>query len=156
VFGILFAGLNAGVIPDPGFTYANMPLNYSATRLNDSNGNRLLQNVTGTYSFWVDENIFYFVPKHKVLGGYFMPYIALDYAFGSLVADLDLASVSLSAADGRSGLADTYVQPAWRAPIRAFVEKLGKHTPRYRRGPASDSIKITSLIGLESNTSCSD
>lgn len=138
MFGILLAGLNAGVIPDPGFTYANMPLNYSATRLNDSNGIAFYRmSREPSHSFWVDENIFYFVPKHKVLGGYFMPYIALDYAFGSLVADLDLASVSLSAADGGSGLADTYVQPAWRAPIRAFAEELGKHTPRYRRGPAS-------------------
>ena len=81
-------GLNAGVIPDPGVTYANLALNYSASQLNDSNGNRILQNVTGTYSFWVDENIFYYVPEHKFLGGYFMPYIALNYANGSLVAEL--------------------------------------------------------------------
>jgi hypothetical protein len=78
-------GLNAGVIPDPGITYANMALNYSAGQLNDSNGNRILQNVTGTYSFWVDENIFYYVPAHRFLGGYFMPYIALNYATGSVV-----------------------------------------------------------------------
>src|SRR5271154_7234536 len=81
-------GLNAGAIPDPGVTYANLALNYSASRLNDSNGNRILQNVTGTYSFWVDENIFYYVPAHKFLGGYFMPYIALSYASGSVVAAL--------------------------------------------------------------------
>src|ERR1700733_15100212 len=53
-------GLNAGAIPDPGVTYANMAVNYSASQLNDSNGNRILQNVTGTYSFWVDENIVYY------------------------------------------------------------------------------------------------
>src|ERR1700704_2060773 len=72
-------GLNAGVIPEPGITYANMPLNYSAGRLNDSNGNRVFQNVTGTYAFWVDENIFFYVPKQKFLGGYYMPYMALSY-----------------------------------------------------------------------------
>jgi hypothetical protein len=44
-------GLNSGVIPEPGATYANLALNYSAGRLNDSNGNRLTQNVAGTYSF---------------------------------------------------------------------------------------------------------
>src|SRR5271155_208625 len=71
-------GLNAGVIPAPGITYANIALNYSAGRLNDSNGNRLTQNVTGTYAFWVDENIFYLVPKHKILGATFMPYVALN------------------------------------------------------------------------------
>src|ERR1700733_10839709 len=51
-------GLNAGSIPVPGVTYANIALNYSSDRLNDSNGNRVTQNVNGTYSFWVDENIF--------------------------------------------------------------------------------------------------
>ena len=35
-------GLNAGVIPDPGITYANLALNYSADRLNNSNGDRIL------------------------------------------------------------------------------------------------------------------
>jgi hypothetical protein len=29
-------GLNAGVIPDPGITYANLALNYSADRVNNS------------------------------------------------------------------------------------------------------------------------
>jgi hypothetical protein len=104
-------GLNAGVIPEPGITYANLALNYSSSRLNDSNGNRLTQNVTGTYAFWVDENIFYYVPKQKVLGGYFMPYVALNYASGSVVADLSLASTNLSAGGGGSGFADMYVQP---------------------------------------------
>jgi hypothetical protein len=52
-------GLNAGVIPDPGITYANLALNYSSSQLNDSNGNQILKNVTGTYSFWADENIIY-------------------------------------------------------------------------------------------------
>ena len=75
------------VIPDPGVTYANVAINYSASRLNDSNGNRILQNVTGTYSFWVDENIFFYVPHHKFLGGYFMPFVAVNYATGSLVAE---------------------------------------------------------------------
>ena len=60
-------GLNAGVIPDPGITYANLVVNYSATRLNDSNGNPILPNVSGTFSFWADENIFYYVPNRKVL-----------------------------------------------------------------------------------------
>src|SRR5579871_4115071 len=76
-------GLNAGVIPDLGITYANLAVNYSADRLNNSSGSQILQNVTGTYSFWADENIVYFVPHHKILGGYFMPYVAVTYATGS-------------------------------------------------------------------------
>ena len=134
-------GLNAGVIPDPGITYANLALNYSASQLNGSNGNQIIQNVTGTYSFWVDENIFYYVPKHKFLGGYFMPYIAVNYASGSLVADLppllpgNTSGINLSG--GGSGLADTYVQPlnlGWhlkRADFNAgyaFTAPTGRYT----------------------------
>ncbi len=55
-------GLNAGVLPDPGFTYANLAINYSSSQLNNSN-NDPIQGITGTYSFWVDENIFYYVPN---------------------------------------------------------------------------------------------
>ena len=131
-------GLNAGVIPDPGITYANMPLSYSASQLNGPNGNQILQNVTGTYSFWVDENIFYYVPEHKILGGYFMPYIALNYASGSLVADLPIMpGVNLSASGGGSGFADTFVEPVnmgWhlkRADFNAgyaFTAPTGRYT----------------------------
>jgi hypothetical protein len=101
-------GLNAGVIPDPGFTYANLALNYSASQLNNANGNSY-PGITGIYSFWVDENIIYYVPNHKFLGGYFMPYIALNYATGELVASF--TGTNLNGAGGGSGFADTYVQP---------------------------------------------
>jgi hypothetical protein len=132
-------GLNAGVIPDSGITYANLALNYSASRLNDSNGNRVPQKVTGTYAFWVDENIIYYVPKHKFFGGYFMPYVALNYATGSVVADLSLAGTNLSAGGGGSGFADMYAQPlnlGWhlkRADVNvdgyAFTAPMGRYTP---------------------------
>ena len=101
-------GLNAGVIPDPGVTYANLALNYSASQLNNSNGNSL-PGLNGNYSFWVDENIFYYVPNHKFLGGYFMPYIALNYASGEVVANI--TGTSLSTGGGGSGFADMYVEP---------------------------------------------
>lgn len=130
-------GLNAGYIPDPGITYANLALNYSASQLNDSNGNRILQIVAGTYSFWVDENIFYYVPHHKFLGGYFMPYAAVNVATGELVADV--IGTNLSSAVGGSGLADTYVEPfnmGWHFGKRvdfnvgyAFVAPTGSYTP---------------------------
>ena len=128
-------GLNAGSIPEPGITYANLALNYSASRLNDSNGNRILLNVTGTYSFWVDENIFYYVPKHKFFGGYFMPYLALNYANGELVANI--TGTNLSTGGGGSGFADMYVQPlnlGWhlkRADVvagYAFVAPTGRYS----------------------------
>jgi hypothetical protein len=135
-------GLNAGAIPEPGISYANLALNYSASRLNDSSGNRVLQNVTGTYSFWVDENIFYYVPKQKFLGGYFMPYVALNYANGELVANI--TGTSLSTGGGGSGFADMYVQPlnlGWhlkRADV-AVGYAFSAPTGRYTAG-ASDNV----------------
>jgi hypothetical protein len=101
-------GLNAGAIPDSGLTYANLALNYSANQLNGPSGNSI-PGINGNYSFWVDENIFYYVPKHKFLGGYFMPYVALNYANGELVANI--TGTSLSSGGGGSGFADMYVQP---------------------------------------------
>jgi hypothetical protein len=135
-------GLNAGVIPEPGITYANLALNYSSSRLNDSSGNRLTQNVTGTYSFWVDENIFYFVPKQKFLGGYFMPYVALNYASGELVANI--TGTNLSTGGGGSGFADMYVQPlnlGWHLKRADVVAGYGFSAPtgRYTAG-ASDNV----------------
>lgn len=104
-------GLNAGVIPDPGFTYSNMAMNYSASHLNDSNGNRI-PNVTGTYSFWVEENVFTYVPKFKILGASFVPFAVVNYAKGSLVANLSVTpGINLGATGAGSGLSDTYVQP---------------------------------------------
>ena len=135
-------GLNAGVIPNPGITYANLAVNYSASQLNDSNGNRLLQNVTGTYAFWVDENILYYVPNHKILGGYFMPYISINVANGSQAADLAplLPGVGsgFNLSSGGSGFADLYVEPinlGWHFAKRvdfnagySFLAPTGRYT----------------------------
>src|SRR5271163_2977978 len=101
-------GLNAGVIPDPGFTYANLALSYSASQLNNGSGNSI-PGINGTYSFWVDENVIYYVPKHKFLGAYFMPYVVLSYANGELVANI--TGTDLNTGGGGSGFADMYVQP---------------------------------------------
>jgi hypothetical protein len=101
-------GLNAGAIPDPGITYANLALSYSASQLNGPAGNAV-PGINGTYSFWVDENVIYYVPKHKFLGGYFMPYIALNYANGELVANI--TGTNLNTGGGGSGFADTFVEP---------------------------------------------
>src|SRR5215471_890931 len=134
-------GLNAGVAPDPGFTYQNLVLNYSAGQLNDSRGNPV-PSLTGTYSFWVDENVFMYVPNKKILGGYFAPYINLNVANGSLVAALQ--GPNLSANGGGSGVADTFVVPAnfaWhlsRADVQAG-DGFFAPTGRYTAG-ASDNI----------------
>jgi hypothetical protein len=129
-------GLNAGVIPDPGFTYANLTINYSAGQLNDSSGNRL-PGITGTYSFWVNENLIFYVPKHKFLGATFFPYVVLAAANGSLVADL-VNLPNLSANGGGEGFADMYVEPlnlGWHlkhadvAVGYGFTAPTGRFTP---------------------------
>jgi hypothetical protein len=128
-------GLNAGVVPDPGFTYVNLAVNYSAGQLNNSNGNAV-SGITGNYSFWVDENIFFYVPKYKFLGGYFAPYISVNIANGSLVADI--VGTNLSANGGGAGITGTYVEPlnlGWHfkgADVNvgyAFVAPTGRYTP---------------------------
>jgi hypothetical protein len=134
-------GLNAGVIPDPGFTYANLALSYSAGQLNNSSGNSI-PGVNGNYSFWVDENIIYYVPKHKFLGAYFMPYVALNYANGEVVANI--TGTSLNTGGGGSGFADMYVQPlnlGWhlkRADVTAGYA-FSAPTGRFTQG-ASDNV----------------
>ena len=35
------AGLNAGILPSPGFTYANITINYSSGAFNDPNGSAI-------------------------------------------------------------------------------------------------------------------
>jgi hypothetical protein len=137
-------GLNAGVTPEPGFTYSNLAMNYSAGELDDSSGNRVPA-VTGTYAFWADENIFVYVPKFKILGAKFVPFAILNYANGSLVADLSvMPGTNLGTAAGGSGFADTFVQPfglGWnfkRADVTVgygFVAPTGRYT-----AGASDNV----------------
>jgi hypothetical protein len=97
-------GLNAGIMPDPGITYVNIDLSYSAGTLNDRNGNATP--VTGDYSVWVIENLIYYVPKFKILGG------NLAFAIAQpTVANGSLTVPQFGVSGGGYGFADTYVQP---------------------------------------------
>ena len=104
-------GLNAGILPSPGFTYVNIDENYDAGTLNGPKGNAIP--VTGNYNVWAIENLFYFVPDAKFLGGN----LGFDVMFpipatGSLVADINVQGVTnLGAAGGGSGPADLWLQP---------------------------------------------
>ena len=60
-------GLNAGILPSPGFTYVNMDASYDAGSYDDYRGKAIP--VTGTYNVWAVENIFYYVFDGKVFGG---------------------------------------------------------------------------------------
>ncbi|MBZ5722779.1 MAG: transporter [Acidobacteriia bacterium] len=124
------SGLNAGVLPEPGFTYANLTIHYSADSMKDSNGHSIP--VQGNYGFWAIENNFFFVPNFEFLGGHF-----------ALLADVPTANGSLTVPQfgvsaGGHGLADVWLQPAtlgWhlrRADTYvayAFMAPVGRYTP---------------------------
>jgi hypothetical protein len=124
-------GLNAGILPSPGFTAVNMDINYSASTVNDRNGNAV--RVTGSYNVWIVETLLYFVPNTKFLGG----------NLGFMIVQPTGANGSLTVTQfglggGGYGFTDTFVQPiglGWhlkRADIQvgdAFVIPTGRYTP---------------------------
>jgi hypothetical protein len=128
-------GLNAGVLPDPGITYANLTLNYNAGQLNFANGTPV--KATGTYNVWAMENIFFYVPKFKVLGAKFAPMVAFPtIATGSLT--LPFLGNGVTVGSGGFALADTWFQLAnlgWHLPradvwtAYAFMAPTGRYTP---------------------------
>jgi hypothetical protein len=128
-------GLNAGVLPDPGITYVNMDVNYNAGQLNFANGTPV--KATGTYNVWVMENIFFYVPKFKILGAKFAPYVAFPtLATGSLT--LPFLGNGKTVQTGSLTLADTWFEPVnlgWHLPRAdvfagyAFMAPTGRYTP---------------------------
>jgi len=131
-------GLNAGILPSPGFTYVNIDENYSAGTFNGPKGNAVP--ATGNYNVWAIENLFYFVPDTKFLHGN----LGFDIMFptpatGSLVADINTQGpINLGAAGGGSGLADLWVQPftvgwhlkRWDLQVGdAFMIPTGRYSP---------------------------
>ena len=130
-------GLNAGVMPEPGITYSNITINYSAGTLTDANGNPTP--VTGTYAIWAVENLFFYVPNVKVLGGKLMfGIIAPTFANGSVTVP------QFGASAGGYGLADVFVQPltlGWKLKHADVWVGYGFVAPtgRYTTG-ASDNI----------------
>ena len=130
-------GLNAGVMPDPGITYANITINYDADTLKDSSGNAVP--TTGSYDLWAVESLFFYEPNFDVLGGKMVfGIIAPTFANGSV------AEETLGLQAGGFGLADIFVQPltlSWklkRADLwvaDGFVAPTGRYTPG-----ASDNI----------------
>jgi hypothetical protein len=124
-------GLNSGILPDPGFTYLNITLNYSADTLKDARGNTIP--VTGSYGVWAVENLFFYVPNFKVLGG--------KMAFGVFAPTFANGSVTVpqfGVTAGGFGVADVFVQPitlGWKLKHAdlwvgdGFVAPTGRYTP---------------------------
>lgn len=129
-------GLDAGLLGDPGITLANLTINYSATRLNNSAGNRI-PGVSGSYSFWAVENIVKYVSNVKILGGHITAIAYLPVGNGSVTADLGNPP-RFPAAAGGYGYADTYIQPftlGWKLKRAetwvgyGFTAPTGRYTP---------------------------
>jgi hypothetical protein len=132
-------GLNAGIVPAPGFSYVNIDINYFSNAFNGPNGSAIP--VTGNYNVWAVENLFYGVLDAKVLGGNIFFNLGLTPATGSLAADVQTQNPgipNLSAVGGGGGLADTFVEPfglGWhlkRADFQiaeAMILPTGRYTP---------------------------
>jgi hypothetical protein len=132
-------GLNAGILSSPGFTYANIDINYDAgAAFNGPKGNAIP--VTGNYNVWAIENAFIYVPNTKFLHGNIgFQLIFPTAATGSLVADISNPQApNLSAAGGGSGLADLWLQPftlgwhlkRWDLQLGdAFMIPTGRYSP---------------------------
>ena len=137
-------GLNAGIVPSPGFSYLNMSVNYRSGAFNGSNGSAIP--VTGNYNVWAVENFFYYVADVNVLHGNIGSYLILTPASGSLAADLAVQNPgvpNLSTVAGGSGLADLFIAPfvvGWhlkRADIQA-QEGIMVPTGRYEPGASNN------------------
>lgn len=128
-------GLNSGLMPDPGITYANLTINYSADTLKDANGHKVP--LSGSYDIWANANLFFYVPNFKVLGAKLAFMAAPTIANGSVtLGSQSFPSFALEA--GGEGLADTWVQPltlGWslkRAEVLvgyAFMAPTGRYSP---------------------------
>ncbi|HEY2172157.1 MAG TPA: transporter [Candidatus Angelobacter sp.] len=124
---------NSGVMPEPGLTYANLFYYSSSSRLKGPNGQGLP--VTGQFAILVDNNVFMYVYKPKILGGYLESMADVPIANGSLAASLFASGRAISGGGG--GIADTYFVPAqigWhlhRLDIQtgyAFFAPTGRYT----------------------------
>ena len=129
-------GLNAGVMPEQGFTYVNMVIDYSADSLNDARGNPIP--LIGSYDIWAIENIYYYVLPGKVLGGKFGVMAAIPIiANGSVtLGSVNFPNVAINA--GGFGVSDSWIQPAtlgWSGKRidtyigYGFVAPTGRYTP---------------------------
>jgi hypothetical protein len=98
-----FSATNSGVMPDPGLTYTNTFMDYSFDQVNCPDCGTISQKFNA--SILIDQNLFMWVFKQKILGANF-----------GLVADLSVTNSALSLADlgpisGGGGFADSYFQP---------------------------------------------
>ena len=124
------AATNSGVMPEPGFTYANYFLDYTFNELHGPDGQRLAANPA--FTVLVDANVFEYVSKKKVLG-------ANIGAMGMVaVTNSSLSFAAIGTFAGGAGFADFFAEPivlGWhlkRADIQAgysFIAPTGRFVP---------------------------
>ncbi len=120
-------GLNAGVLPDSGLTFANVTINYSASTLNNAQGKRVI--TPGDYDIWAVETAIFYVPNVNVLGGKLAFSAVLPAANGSLTVP------QFGVSGGGYGYADTWLQPVtlgWKKPRADFNFGYGITVPTGR------------------------
>ncbi len=111
-----FNATNAGVMLEPGFTYANFFMDYSFDQLRSPSGAIVAQNNAAVF---IDINVFEWVTKKKILGA--------NYALVALLpfSNSSISSPTLGAIAGGGGFSDSFYQPltlGWhfkRADIQA-------------------------------------
>jgi len=94
---------NSGVLPDAGLTYQNLFQLYTFDDLKGPEGQSLPVNATA--SLFIDQNIFLWVSKYKVLGGTYAALAILP------VTNSSLTSVAFGSIAGGAGFADSYYSP---------------------------------------------
>jgi hypothetical protein len=130
------SAINAGVTPQPGFTYANQLLFYSRDQEKDNTGATLP--ATGQNAVLLDLNSFIWVSSFKILGARYSAVATLPVAANSLSSDLN-GKIS-----GGSGFGDTYFIPlilGWngeRLSVRVMAGVLAP-TGRYSSS-ATDNV----------------
>jgi hypothetical protein len=134
-----FFAVNSGVQPEPGLTYENVFYNESATRLKDAQGKGIP--VDGQFAIFVDNNVFIYVYKPKILGGNLESAADITIANANLAGDVFTPRIpgvpSVPVNGGGGGLANNFFVPlqiGWhlkRMDIQAgysFIAPTGRYT----------------------------
>lgn len=96
-------GLNAGVMPPPGFSYGNQLTVFSASRFRGPDG--VVVPTTGSFDMVLDQNLFVYTSKFKLFGGTF------GSTFDLVLANASLTAPVIGVESGGAGVSDIYVQP---------------------------------------------
>lgn len=162
------ANIRDFTVPEPGFYGALMNYWYSASRLNDSGGNKVSTltinpgpgpGLTLTPDVKVDlyavSPMFIWVSKQKLLGAKYAAYIAPSFATATIGASLSTATGRGRATSDESefGLGDLFVQPVWLGWSKKhfdFAVGYGFYAPTGRYDTETVTLPIVGSFQTES------